>query len=158
MNTAARAFLLCSLFLITAAAADAGCTMSVTNVSFGTYDVFVSTPVDSDSGRVYLNCTQDVGTAAVTISSSATTRRFNPRGMKLTTGTDVLNYNIYTSSARAAIWGDGTSGTSIVQLKRPSGKPAPWAASQIMYGRIPAGQNSVSAGSYSDNLTVTVTP
>ena len=157
MNTVARLFLFSFVFLVTAVAADAACTMSVTNVAFGTYDVFVSTPVDSDSGRVYVNCTANVGAATVTISASATSGGFNPRGMKYTTGTDVLNYNIYTSSARAAIWGDGTSGTSVVQLRRPSGKPAPWAASQIMYGRIPARQN-VSAGSYSDNLTVTVMP
>jgi spore coat protein U-like protein len=157
MNTAVRVFLLGFFFLVAAAAADAACTMSVTNVAFGPYDVFVSTPVDSDSGRVYVNCTQNVGAATVTIGASATTGRFNPRGMKHTTGTDVLNYNIYTSSARAAIWGDGTSGTSIVQLRRPGGRPAPWAASEILYGRIPAGQN-VSAGSYRDNITVTVMP
>lgn len=157
MNITVRVLLLCFFLLVTAFAADAACTMSVTNVTFGPYDVFVSTPVDSDSGRVYVNCTQNVGTATVTIGASATTGRFNPRGMKHTTGTDVLNYNVYTSSARAAIWGDGTSGTSVVQLSRPGGRPRPWTASQIIYSRIPARQN-VSAGSYSDNITVTVMP
>ncbi len=157
MKTAARLFLFFFFFLVTAVAADAACTMSVTNVAFGPYDVFVSTPVDSDSGRVYVNCTADVGTATMTIGPSATSGRFNPRGMKHATGADVLNYNIYTSSARAAIWGDGTSGPSVGQVRRPTGRPAPWVASQIMYGRIPARQN-VSAGPYSDNITVTVMP
>ncbi len=157
MNILVRAYFLCFFFLLVTVSADAACSMSVTNVAFMSYDVFVSTPVDSDSGRVYVNCTRDVGTANVTISASATTGRFNPRGMKLATGSDVLNYNIYTSSARAAIWGDGTSGTSIVQFRRPGGRPEPWAASEIFYGRIPAGQN-VSTGSYSDHITVTVTP
>lgn len=157
MNTLVRACLLCFFLLLVTVSADAACSMSVTNVAFAPYDVFVSTPVDSDSGRVYVNCTQDVGMATVTISASATTGRFNPRGMKLMTGADVLNYNIYTSSVRAAIWGDGTSGTSVVQFRRPGGRPRPWAASEIFYGRIPAGQN-VSAGAYRDNITVTVTP
>lgn len=157
MNLTVRMFLLGFFFLVTGTAGHAACTMSVTNVTFGPYDVFVSTPVDSDSGTVYVNCTQDVSAATVTISASSTTGRFNPRGMKLATGSDVLNYNIYTSSARAAIWGDGTSGTSTVRLRRPPGRPAPWVASQIMYGRIPASQN-VSAGAYSDHVTVTVMP
>jgi spore coat protein U-like protein len=148
--------ILCILFLITGIA-RAVCTMSVTNVSFSTYDVFGTAPVDSDSGKVNVSCTSDVGRATVTIGKSATSGSFNPRQMKCTTGTDVLSYNIYTTSARAAIWGDGTGGTSTVQANRPSGKPQPWATALTMYGRIPAGQN-VSVGSYSDHVTVTVTP
>lgn len=157
MKTTGPIFVLCLFFLLTASAADAGCTMSVTNVSFGTYDVFVSAPLDSNSGWVHVNCTADVNRAAVTIGPSAVTGGFNPRGMKHTTGSDVLNYYIYTSSARTAIWGDGTRGTNVVEPRRPGGKPAPWNAQLIMYARIPAGQN-VSQGSYSDNLTVTVMP
>lgn len=148
--------ILCVLFSI-AGTARAVCTMSVTNISFGTYDVFGTAPLDSDSGRVNVNCTSDVGRATVTIGKSTTSGSFNPRKMKHTTGTDVMNYNIYTTSARSAIWGDGTGGTSTVQANRPGGKPQPWAATLPMYGRIPAGQN-ISIGSYSDNLTVTVTP
>lgn len=148
--------ILCILFLITGIA-RAVCTMSVTNVSFGTYDVFGTAPVDSDSGKVNVSCTADVGRATVTIGKSTTSNSFNPRRMKLTTGTDLLSYNIYTTSARTAIWGDGTGGTSTVRADRPSGKPQPWATVLTMYGRIPAGQN-ISIGSYSDNITVTITP
>lgn len=149
--------ILCILFFIIAGSARAVCTMSVTNVSFGAYDVFGTTPVDSDSGRVNISCTSDVNKATITIGKSTTSNSFNPRQMKLTTGTDVLSYNIYTTSARTAIWGDGTGGTSTVRENRPSGKPQPWTSVLTMYGRIPAGQN-VSVGSYSDNITVTVTP
>ena len=148
--------LLCTLFLI-AGTAGAVCTMSVTNVSFGAYDVFGTAPVDSDSGRVNVSCAAGINRATVTISTSATSGSFNPRQMKRTTGADLLSYNIYTTAARTAIWGDGTGGTSIVQASRPPGKPQPWATSLGIYGRIAAGQN-VSEGSYSDNLTVTVTP
>lgn len=148
--------ILCILFFITGSA-RAVCTMSVTNVSFGTYDVFGTAPVDSDSGRVNISCTSDVNRATVTIGKSTTSSSFNPRQMKLATGTDVLSYNIYTTSARTAIWGDGTGGTSTVRADRPSGKPQPWTSVLTMYGRIPAGQN-ISVGSYGDHITVTVTP
>jgi len=146
-----------SIFFSTINIAHAACSMSVNNVSFGTYDVSGTAPLDSDTGKINISCTEDVNKATVTISRSATSNSFNPRKMKLATGTDFLNYNIYTTSARSTIWGDGTGGTSSVQVNRPQGKPNPWAQILIIYGRIPAGQN-VSVGSYSDNLTVTLTP
>lgn len=148
--------LLCTLFL-SAGTAGAQCNLSVTNVSFGTYDVFTAMPLDSDSGRVNISCAPDVNRATVTIGASATSGNFNPRRMKHTTGSDLMDYNIYITAARTAIWGDGTGGTSVVQARRPPGKPQPWATSIGIFGRIPAGQN-ISAGPYTDNLTVTVTP
>lgn len=55
-----------------------------------------------------------------------------------------------TNTARTIIWGDGTSGTSIVTVNNVRN------TTRTVYGRIPALQD-VRAGSYSETLTVTVT-
>ncbi len=77
------------------------------------------------------------------------------RKMKRPEG-DLLEYNIYTDVTRTVIFGDGTGGTSNVQVKR-KGQPEPWTEIVSMYGQIPPGQD-VSAGTYSDSLSATVNP
>jgi len=123
-------------------------------MSFGNYDVFSKTPLDS-GGTVSVTCTKDVVKANVTLSASPTSGIFNPRRMKQSGGSDLLEYNIFLDVSRAVIFGNETGGTSIIELKRPTGPPAPWFQNMGIYGRIFPGQN-VSVGSYSDILTVTV--
>jgi spore coat protein U-like protein len=72
--------------------------------------------------------------------------------MKLATGTELLNYNLFTNAARTTIWGDGTAGTSRVSRNLRRNQPV----NLTVYGRIPAGQD-VRIGSYSETLTVTIT-
>jgi spore coat protein U-like protein len=131
------------------------CTMNSTPINFGNYDVFSGTPLDA-IGTITINCSRDVVWATVTLGQSSY-GTFNPRRMKQSGGTDLLDYNIYTDVARTTIFGDGSGGTSSVRTKRPPGQPAPWSDIIYMYGRIPPGQD-VSAGTYSDTLTATVTP
>lgn len=76
---------------------------------------------------------------------------FSPRQMKLATGTELMNYNLYRDVSRTQIWGDGSGSTSrnigVVLKKIP--------VNYSVYGRIPAGQDIV-AGLYIDILTVTI--
>lgn len=65
-------------------------------------------------------------------------------------GSEPLNYNLYLDSARTTIWGNGTSGTSFITTS-----PAVANNDLTVYGRTLLGQN-VSAGIYSDSVTVTV--
>jgi spore coat protein U-like protein len=52
------------------------------------------------------------------------------------------------------VWGDGSAGTSTVLLRKVNrNRPV----TTTIYGRIPPGQN-VSVGTYSDAVTVTITP
>ena len=153
MSSAARGFgfLLC-LFL--AGEAGAACTVSATAVNFGAYDVFVATPLDS-TGTVTVTCDQAPPTdIIIAIGPSGTSGAFIPRQMSSASSSDRLNYNLFVNAGRSTVWGDGAPGTSTVPLKnvkknRPVVTP--------IYGRIPAGQD-VSVGSYSDSLTVTITP
>jgi spore coat protein U-like protein len=67
-------------------------------------------------------------------------------------GANLLNYAVYTDSARSTVWGDGGAGATATIDGTGSGT----AQSTTIYGRIPAGQ-TVPAGSYSDTVNVTVT-
>ncbi len=131
-----------------------GCTMNATPINFGNYDVFSTTPLDA-VGTITINCDRRVRRATVTLNQGLY-GTFNPRKMKRSGGNDWLDYNVYTDVTRTAIFGDGTGG-SPVSVNRPPGTRRPWSANINMYGRIPSGQN-VSAGTYSDSLTATVTP
>jgi spore coat protein U-like protein len=130
------------------------CTVSTTPVTFGNYDIFSTHPLDT-AGTVTVNCTSDVVKANLTLGQSATSGSFNPRQMKRSGGTDLLNYNIFTDVARTTIFGNGTGGTAEIGLKRPTGKPQPWNQIINIYGRIPTGQD-ISVGTYSDILTLTL--
>ena len=135
--------------------AISGCTIGVTPINFGNYDTFSSTPLDA-VGTITVNCTGDVNKANVTLGVSSASGTFNPRRMKRSGGSDLLDYNIYIDVTRTVIFGDGTGGTSDVQVKR-QGPSVPWSENISTYGRIPPGQD-VSAGTYSDTLMATVNP
>jgi spore coat protein U-like protein len=130
---------------------SAACTISTTPVNFGSYDVFSASPADS-TGLISITCNETPAPyAPVSIGPSPNSGGFNPRKMRLTSGTDLLNYNLYTNATRTSIWGDGTSGT--VRVWRTFKKNVP--QNLIVYGRIPPGQD-VRAGTYTDTLTVTL--
>ena len=69
---------------------------------------------------------------------------------KLTSGTNSMDYTLYTDAARSTVWGDGTAGSVVNNL---TGTGA--AQTLTVFGRIPAGQAPM-AGIYSDRITVTV--
>ncbi len=121
----------------------------VGSISFGNYDVFSTIPLDS-IGTIQITC--DL-TEAHTIISLAPSQNggFNPRRMRNSSNGDLLSYNLFTTAARTSIWGDGTGGTSTVTQRVFRNTPA----IVTIYGRIAARQN-VSAGSYSETVTVTI--
>lgn len=144
---------LCSLSLGLAVAvawshtAMAACTISTTPVSFGTYNVFSSTPLDS-TGSVTFNCDNRANITITLNNGGATT--FNPR--RMLKGSEALDYNLYRDAARTSIWGDGTGGTQVYSDPRtPRNQNVPL----TVYGRIPAGQD-VSVGTYTNTVTATI--
>lgn len=131
--------LIASMFATTA---QATCTVSASGVLFGGYDVFSASPNDS-AGSVSVDC--DPATP-YTISLSAGGGTYSQRHMS--TGTDLLGYNLYTDASRSIVWGDGSSGTGTVGGSAAS-------ENHTVYGRVPAGQN-VPAGSYGDTIMITI--
>ena len=129
--------------------AATSCTVSATSIIFVNYDVF-STFNNDSTGTVTVTCTAPWPLLTIAIGKSSNSG-FLPRKMKESVGSDMLNYNIFTDSSMSSVWGDGTSGTQVV-VHQPNKKTIP----EIVYGRIPPGQD-ISAGFYSDALTVTIT-
>ena len=121
------------------------CTLNVTGVNFGSYDVFSNAALDS-TGNIDVNCPSGVG---YSIALSEGGGRHAQRVMS--SGGHRLNYNLYTEANRGVVWGDATSGTA-----RASGTGIGVSVNHAVYGRIPARQN-VDAGSYSDIIIVALT-
>jgi spore coat protein U-like protein len=142
------AFLACVVLVIAGVrpAHAAGCTVSTTGLNFGNYDVF-GTLNDDVTGTINVNCPSGIPYAIWL--SSGTSGTYSSRSM--TSGPNILTYNLFTDPTRLTIWGDGSAGTGTF-----SGSGTGSNIGTPVYGRIPAGQNAV-VGTYNDVITVTVT-
>jgi spore coat protein U-like protein len=126
------------------------CTASATGVSFGIYQPSSATP---STGVVTMSCTVTIGTGSIAYSIDLSAGNGSFAARKMTSGSNALNYNLYTTSADAAVWGDGTSGTSVVSDSYSI--TVLTVKNYTVYGLMPASQN-IPAGSYSDTIMVTV--
>ena len=143
-RNAALPWLVALAFILTAQQGHA-CTLNVTGVNFGSYDVFSNAALDS-TGNIDVNCPSGVGySIALTAGGGTYTQRI------MNSGGHSLNYNLYTDANRAVVWGDAASGTVTV-----NGTGIGVNVNHAVYGRIPARQN-VRAGSYSDIVIVELT-
>ena len=136
------------------AQAQQGCTVSTAPADFGTYDVLLAGANDIVTS-ITVGCSFSPPVPAdvtISIGPSPNSGGFDPRQMKLSGGSEFINYNLYIDSGRTQIWGDGTGST--FTLTDRVFKRADWVAS--VYGRIPPGQD-VSVGTYNESLTVTIT-
>ena len=140
-------FTLCALSASNAYA-QATCTISVTSVNFGSYNVFGGSATDS-TGTITVNCNNTAHNISVTLSKGASST-YNPRTMLR--GAEALSYNLFRDAARSSIWGDGTASTSTYTDNNP---PNATNITLTVYGRVPAGQD-VSAGSYSDTVAAVI--
>ncbi len=147
-------FAVLTLAIAVCVTADANptCTVSASGVAFGNYNPLANANSDS-TGSVSVTCTGSA-TATYTIAASAGAGTYLAR--KLVSGSQLLGYNVYTDNTRTTIWGDGSSGTSLISgnIVAASGGTT---QSSTLYGRIPSAQQTAKVGSYSDVLTVTVT-
>jgi len=135
-----------------------GCSCNVqsaSNIAFGNYSPFSGSNIDI-TGEIRVRCTSLVGLfASIDLKlSTGASSSYAPRTMM--SGSNTLNYNLYTNSSRTTIWGDGTSGTSIVTNSFTLLALTAFTTSDTVYARLPAGQTSAAVGSYSDTITLTV--
>lgn len=121
----------------------AACTLEVQAVLLGSYDAIAATAVDG-TGQIRVQCTPATD---YTLSLSAGQGSYAAR--ELHAGASVLYYNLYLAATRIAVWGDGNSGT----MNLAANGADTW---HTVYGRIEAGQNTVRAGFYTDQVLVTV--
>lgn len=133
-------------FNVTATVIDA-CIITANDHAFGNYSPITGSDLDATS-TIDVTCTNglsyDVELDAGTTSGGAISARL------MTDSTNTLGYNLYTTSARTTVWGDGTSSSVTV-----SGTGNGSVQSLTVYGRVPASQTAP-AGAYSDTVTATV--
>jgi len=128
----------------------ARCTVSTTSINFGTYDVLSPVP-DTGTGSITLSCSSKAN-VTIAIGASSVSGLFYPRRMENTAFFETLDYNLYDSPAMIQVWGDGTNGTitaAVFDVRNNNTAPI------RIYGKINPQQN-VPAGSYSDQLVITV--
>lgn len=146
------ALVLSGMLLSARAASAQSCTVGTSSVAFGSYDPFVSSPVDS-TGQVDVACTDQTAYTVALDAGAYSGGSYSPRKMKHFTLTTWLSYLLYRDAARSELWGDGQSGTYTVSgVGAGLGQPN----HHTVYGRLPAMQN-VHVGQYGDTITVTVT-
>ena len=131
-----------------------GCSVSAVSLVFGGYDPFRLAHADT-SGSVSVTCIARRGQSmsySITLDQGSSGSFFTRR-MQSPMGTS-LHYNLYVTSSRSVIWGDGNSGTSV--LTDSFTMPSTQVTRQYpVYGRVFARQNA-RVGNYSDSIVVTL--
>lgn len=142
----------------------ATCTLSATSINFGSYDPTSSAALTAN-GNISFTCTNTGNGDTVTVMlSTGSSGSYTDRTLVM--GAQSLKYNIYADSGYTTILGNGTGGSYYLYACYGRGSGSPCSTSGgypsgttftgAMYGQLPGGQD-VSAGAYSDTLTVTLT-
>lgn len=133
------------------------CTVTTTPLAFTAHNP-LSVSSNDITGNVRVDCGGVVGLAIpYSIALSAGTSG-SMAGRQMAFGAKRLGYNVFTTTGRTTVWGDGSGSTATVGgsfaldvLGLAPSQNVP------IYGRIPGGQNSVVPGTYTDTLVVTLT-
>ena len=124
------------------ATVTANCTVSTSMIDFG--------DITDASGGITVTCTSGTGWTATAGVGSGSGATFASR--RMTAGSDLLTYNLYTNAARTTVWGDGSGSTGTL-----GGTGTGGVQNVTVYGRVGSGQTSVPPGDYEDTVSVTVT-
>jgi spore coat protein U-like protein len=146
--------------LIAASASAGSCTVSTTGLAFGAYQPLtfagklVSADVTSDA-TVSVVCTGITtgGSYTIALGPSPQGNSIIPRYLAHNAGGPAMAFNVYLDSSYMTVWGDGFTGSAITGTL-PIGDSS---QRYSVFGRIPAGQSSLMAGTYSGSLTMTIT-
>ena len=149
------------LALAVAGSAQAACSVTSPGLAFGAYQPLtfagkLTSAAVTSMATVSVNCDLVNGLLGYTLKLGRSTAgdSINPRYLATATnGGANMVFNVYTDPAYSTIWGDGTTGgSSLITHGALNGQ-----FDHTVYGRIPAGQNTLKAGSFSGTLTITVT-
>lgn len=133
---------------------DPACYVSANALDFGTYHQ--GSGALQATTTLAVRCTRGLP-FTIALNPGATAAASLAQRL-MVNGANTLQYNLYTSAARTAVWGDGT-GNSAVVAGKGSGTTPDHAISETVYGLLPdnaANQNLPPGGSYTDTITVTL--
>jgi spore coat protein U-like protein len=133
------------------AVVNPNCLVSAQDLAFGGYD---GTAAKTGTADITVRCS-NLTSYVVSLSSGGGT--FAQRLLS-GSGTNKLQYNLFTSSAATTIWGDGTNSTGTVP-GTGAGMAAANAKTHTVFGQLPdnAFNQGAPTGTYNDSITVTVT-
>ena len=154
-----RFSLACILLVLSAAPAAAvlSCNFSITNVAFGNVNVISGSNVDV-TATVSVNCSGGSAFANARVCPSILNGTAgadaNLRQMTGPTATK-LNYQLYSNSARTTIWGaDGDAfASSPPTINVTLNSSGTGSTTVTIFARVPSGQITVPAGSYTSSFT-----
>ncbi len=147
-----------------AAHAALSCSISGVSLNFGVYDD--SSPTNTDVSTTFsVNCCRNPpgndATLIVAMGPSTNSGSINTRQMKNTANADLMSYQLYFNSFGGTVWGDGVIGgstwTQAISTNSNCPSTVSFTVGSAIFGRI-FPQQPVSAGSYTDTLTITITP
>lgn len=141
------------------------CTLpSSVSLNFGNYDDSSAANTDVSTTFAVSCCRNPPGSAAtltVAMGPSANSGGINTRQMKNSANADLMSYQLYASSFGGTVWGDGVIGgstwTQAISVNSNCPGTVPITVGSAIFGRIFA-QQAVSAGTYADTLTISITP
>jgi spore coat protein U-like protein len=125
---------------------QAVCEVTASDLGFGTYTAQSGTPLQATT-VLRATCTPNTTYHVGLDQGQSPGATVNQR--KMASGTNALNYQLYSDSARSTIWGN-TTGTDTV-----TGVGTGLAQDHTVFGAVPAAQ-VVPAGDYADTITVRV--
>lgn len=150
------------LALAGAGPAQAACSVSSSGLAFGAYQPLTfagklsSTDVTSVAD-VAVVCTGIAtgGSYSIALGPSAMGGGdgISTRYLANASGGDLMRFNLHTDPAYTTVWGNGTAG-SVIGGSIPVGVSN---QSHPVYGKIPASQHTLRAGSFAATLTMTLT-
>lgn len=130
---------------------NVNCTISSPAIAFGTINIGTT---NSTTVNISVTCTCNQVTIVnytITLSTGAS-NSYTKRNM--TSGSNIINYQVYTNSGATQIFGNGTANTVtitdgyLIALGSVT-------KNYTIYGRIPA--QTAQGGTYNDSLTATLT-
>jgi spore coat protein U-like protein len=129
--------------------AQLNCRVSVVPLNFGVYLPGDASPLDV-TGDIDVSCRGQVGFFLATIGPGSGGSFAN---RQMLSGPYAMRYNLYRDAGRSLIWGDGTGGSVLNGgIKWRNGRED---FLLPVYGRVLPRQ-SVGAGTYQDNVLVTI--
>ncbi|MGZ5201401.1 MAG: Csu type fimbrial protein [Telluria sp.] len=140
----------------------AGCSVSSSGLAFGRYEPLtfegrlLSVSVTSDA-TISVACTGIVtgGAYSIALGPSMTGGgdRISTRYLSNPAGGPDMAFNVYRDPSYTSVWGDGiTAGATLGGTIGPGDSNL----THTVYGRIPGGQNTLRAGSFSTSMTITI--
>lgn len=150
--------------MLASGAAHAGCSVSSSGLAFGAYQPLTVSGSMMSSDRtsdasIAIVCTGISVLSSYTLALGPSTTgagdRISNRYLSNTSGGADMLFNVYTTPLHTTVWGNGSAGnliSGVIPISLDS-----QTQSVTVYGRIPGGQATLRAGSFSGSLLMTLT-